>query len=144
MTSKVTIPTTGEKITIYQGRLNVPNQPIIPYIEGDGIGVDVTPTMIKVVDAAVQRAYGGDKKIEWMEVYAGEKATAMYDSETWLPEGNVKFIQRIQSRYQRASNDTCWWRYPFFKCCTKTSVRFIRLSKACAIVHRRAFTCEAS
>jgi isocitrate dehydrogenase len=77
----------GEKISVNSDfSLNVPNNPIIPYIEGDGIGVDVTPPMIQVVDAAVDKAYGGSKKIAWMEVYAGEKATSVYDQDTWLPE----------------------------------------------------------
>ena len=77
----------GEKISVNNDfSLNVPNHPIIPYIEGDGIGVDVTPPMIQVVDAAVDKAYGGSKKIAWMEVYAGEKATSVYDQDTWLPE----------------------------------------------------------
>jgi isocitrate dehydrogenase len=83
----IQVPTEGEKISINADfSLNVPNHPIIPYIEGDGIGVDVTPPMIKVVNAAVDKAYGGQRKISWMEVYAGEKATQVYDQDTWLPE----------------------------------------------------------
>jgi isocitrate dehydrogenase len=84
---KIQVPTEGEKITLNTDfSLNVPNNPIIPYIEGDGIGVDVTPPMIKVVDAAVDKAYGGQRKISWMEVYAGEKATQVYEQDTWLPD----------------------------------------------------------
>ena len=72
----IKIPTTGKKITIDKDlRLLVPKEPIIPYIEGDGIGIDITPVMKKVVDAAVFKAYGKDRKIQWMEIYAGEKAT---------------------------------------------------------------------
>jgi isocitrate dehydrogenase len=83
----IQVPTEGEKISVNADfSLNVPNHPIIPYIEGDGIGVDVTPPMIKVVNAAVDKAYGGQRKISWMEVYAGEKATQVYDQDTWLPE----------------------------------------------------------
>jgi isocitrate dehydrogenase len=93
MTNKITIPTTGEKITFVEGKLSVPNNPIIPFIEGDGIGVDVTPPMLKVVNAAVTKAYGGEKEISWMEVYAGEKATKMYDSETWLPDETLNILQ---------------------------------------------------
>ncbi len=82
----ITVPA-GEKISVNSDfSLTVPNNPIIPYIEGDGIGIDVTPPMIKVVDAAVEKAYGGEKKIAWMEVYAGEKATTVYDQDTWLPD----------------------------------------------------------
>jgi isocitrate dehydrogenase len=93
MTNKITIPTTGEKITFVEGKLSVPNNPIIPFIEGDGMGVDVTPPMLKVVNAAVTKAYGGEKEISWMEVYAGEKATKMYDSETWLPDETLNILQ---------------------------------------------------
>lgn len=96
MTNKIIIPTTGDKITFIDGKLSVPNNPIIPYIEGDGIGVDVTPPMLKVVNAAVAKAYGGDRKIEWLEVYAGEKATKMYDSETWLPEETLNILQEYK------------------------------------------------
>jgi isocitrate dehydrogenase len=72
MESKVVVPAEGQKITLQNGKLNVPHNPIIPFIEGDGIGVDVTPAMLKVVDAAVEKAYKGERKISWMEVYTGE------------------------------------------------------------------------
>lgn len=85
MASKIKIPTTGEKITVDESNnLIVPDNPIIAFIEGDGIGVDITPPMIKVVDAAVNKAYGKKRKISWMEVYAGEKSTKIYDEDTWL------------------------------------------------------------
>jgi isocitrate dehydrogenase len=94
MSSKIVVPTFGEKITVNaDNSLNVPNQPIIPFIEGDGIGVDITPPMQKVVDAAVEKAYGGKKKIAWMEVFAGEKATTVYDKDTWLPEETMKAVR---------------------------------------------------
>ena len=96
MSSKVQVPSEGNKITIEDGRLNVPNNPIIPYIEGDGIGVDVTPPMKKVVDAAVNKAYNGERSIHWMEVYAGEKATVTYDSETWLPEETLELFKEYK------------------------------------------------
>ncbi|MCI2285361.1 NADP-dependent isocitrate dehydrogenase [Colwellia sp. MSW7] len=96
MTSKISIPTTGDKITVSNGKLSVPNNPIIPFIEGDGIGIDVTPPMIKVVDAAVKKAYGESKKIAWMEVYAGEKATQVYDSETWLPDETLEMFKEYK------------------------------------------------
>ncbi|HDK38113.1 MAG TPA: NADP-dependent isocitrate dehydrogenase [Thiolapillus brandeum] len=84
---KIEIPSTGEKITVNaDNSLNIPNTPIVPFIEGDGIGVDITPVMKKVVDAAVEKAYGGEKSIAWMEVYAGEKAVKVYGGDTWLPE----------------------------------------------------------
>jgi len=96
MTSKISIPSSGDKITVSNGKLLVPNNPIIPFIEGDGIGIDVTPPMIKVVDAAVSKAYGNDKKIAWMEVYAGEKATQVYDSETWLPDETLEMFKEYK------------------------------------------------
>lgn len=96
MSENVTVPQEGQKITIENNSLNVPNNPIIPFIEGDGIGVDVTPTMINVVNAAVEKAYGGEKQIHWMEVYAGEKATQVYDSETWLPEETLAMFKEYK------------------------------------------------
>lgn len=93
--SKISVPV-GEKITVNDDNsLNVPDNPIVPYIEGDGIGIDVSPVMLKVVDAAVEKAYGGQKKIAWMEVYAGEKATAIYDQDTWLPDETLKAFQEF-------------------------------------------------
>jgi len=96
MSNAVSIPESGQKISIENGQLCVPNNPVIPYIEGDGIGVDVTPVMIDVVNAAVNKAYKGDRKIAWMEVYAGEKATQIYDSETWLPEETIELFKEYK------------------------------------------------
>lgn len=90
----INVPAEGQKITVNADfSLNVPNNPIIPFIEGDGTGVDITPVMIKVVDAAVQKAYGGAKKIHWMEIFAGEKSTKVYDADTWLPAETVSAIK---------------------------------------------------
>ena len=74
----IKVPTTGEKITYKDNQLVVPNNPIIPFIEGDGIGVDITPVMKDVVDAAVAKAYGGEKEISWMEIFCGEKSVEVY------------------------------------------------------------------
>ncbi|HEX9183081.1 MAG TPA: NADP-dependent isocitrate dehydrogenase [Burkholderiales bacterium] len=83
----IKVPTGGEKIRVNKDfSLAVPDNPIIPYIEGDGTGVDITPVMLKVVDAAVKKAYGGKKKIVWMEMYAGEKSCKVYGENVWLPE----------------------------------------------------------
>jgi len=91
---KIQVPASGDKITVNtDNTLNVPNNPIIPYIEGDGIGVDISPVMIKVVDAAVDKAYGGERKIAWMEIYAGEKATQVYDQDTWLPKETLDVVR---------------------------------------------------
>jgi isocitrate dehydrogenase len=90
----IKVPTGGDKITVNANfSLNVSDQPIIPYIEGDGTGVDITPVMIKVVDAAVEKAYGGKKKIHWMEVFAGEKATKVYGPDVWLPEETLAVVK---------------------------------------------------
>ncbi|MBP6118444.1 MAG: NADP-dependent isocitrate dehydrogenase [Giesbergeria sp.] len=90
----IKVPAEGAKITVNTDMsLNVPDQPIIPFIEGDGTGGDITPVMLKVVDAAVARAYGGKKKIHWMEVYAGEKATKVYGPDVWLPEETLAAIK---------------------------------------------------
>ena len=87
----IKIPGVGEKIRVRpDNSLEVPNQPIIPYIEGDGTGVDITPVMIKVVDAAVAKAYAGKRKISWMEMYAGEKSCKVYGENVWLPEETLQ------------------------------------------------------
>ena len=90
---KIKIPKKGEKISYKKGVLTVPDNPIIPFIEGDGIGVDITPPMINVVNQAVKIAYSGERKIEWMEVYCGEKATQVYDKDTWLPDETIKALK---------------------------------------------------
>ena len=79
MYQHIQVPEQGQKITVNPDMsLTVPDEPVIPYIEGDGTGMDITPVMLKVVDAAVAKAYGGRRKIHWMEVYAGEKSTRVY------------------------------------------------------------------
>ena len=89
-------PSQGQKITLNSDNtLNVPNQPIIPFIEGDGIGVDITPVMKMVVDAAVKKAYGDQRKIHWMEIYAGEKAVKVYGNQTWLPSETMEAAQEF-------------------------------------------------
>ena len=93
---KIKVPANGEKISVNADfSLNVPNHPIIPYIEGDGTGVDITPVMIKVVDAAVQKAYNGQRSIAWMEIYAGEKANKVYERDIWLPEETMQAIREF-------------------------------------------------
>ncbi len=89
-TSHIKIPAEGTKIVAGQP---VPDNPIIPFIEGDGIGVDITPVMKDVVDAAVAKAYGGKRKITWMEVYAGEKSTRLYGPDVWLPEDTLAALK---------------------------------------------------
>jgi len=96
MFENISVPESGEAITVNQdGTLQVPSHPIVPFIEGDGIGVDVTPAMRKVVDAAVAKAYGEDKSIAWMEIFAGEKATKVYSEDDWLPEETLEAIKKF-------------------------------------------------
>src|SRR5678810_682312 len=97
----IKVPSGGEKIKVKQDfSLTVPDNPIIPYIEGDGTGVDITPVMLKVVDAAVHKAYGGRKKIVWMEMFAGEKSCRLYGENVWLPdetlEASKEFVVSIK------------------------------------------------
>lgn len=92
--SKIKVPATGSKIIVNaDNTLNVPDQPIIPFIEGDGIGIDITPPMIKVVDAAIEKAYAGKRKISWMEVYAGEKSTTVYGKDSWLSDETMAVLK---------------------------------------------------
>ena len=91
--NKVIVPINGEKITVNADlSFNIPNHPIIPFIEGDGIGVDITPVMIEVIDAAVEKAYKGKKSIVWMETYCGEKASKIYDGE-FMPEETLDVLR---------------------------------------------------
>ncbi len=94
MVKHVKLPADGQKITVNADfSLAVPDQPIIPYIEGDGTGVDITPVMLQVVDAAVEKSYGGKRRIHWMEVYAGEKATRVYGPDVWLPQETLDLVR---------------------------------------------------
>ena len=94
MTQHIKVPPQGQKITVNTDHtLNVPDQPIIPFIEGDGIGVDITPVMRRVVDEAVTKAYHGKRQVAWMEVYAGEKAVTVYGNDTWLPDETVEAVR---------------------------------------------------
>ncbi|MCY4563633.1 MAG: NADP-dependent isocitrate dehydrogenase [Gammaproteobacteria bacterium] len=92
----IRVPSDGEKITVNgDSSLNVPDTPIIPYIEGDGIGIDITPVMLKVVDAAIRIAYAGKRKISWMEIYSGEKSVELYGEDEWLPEETLAAMREF-------------------------------------------------
>jgi isocitrate dehydrogenase len=94
MYKNIRIPSEGKKITVNADfSVNVPDNPIIPYIEGDGIGIDISPVMMKVVDSAVLKAYAGKKKIHWMEIFAGEKSVALYGPNSWLPEETLSAVK---------------------------------------------------
>jgi len=91
----ISVPKEGQKISFNSDHISVPNQPIIPYIEGDGIGIDITPVMKNVVDQAVAKAYNQERKISWMEIYAGEKATKVYEKDTWLPQESLQALKEF-------------------------------------------------
>src|SRR6202000_461245 len=94
MSEHVTVPAGGQKITGNRDfSLNVPDQPVIPYIEGDGTGLNITPVMLKVVDAAVAKSYGVKRRIHWMEIFAGEKATKVYGPDVWLPDETLEIVK---------------------------------------------------
>ena len=91
---KITVPEGGERITMGDdGHLRVPDRPVIPYIEGDGTGPDITRAALTVWNAAVQAAYGAERDVQWMEVYAGEKAVRLYGADIWLPDETVEAIR---------------------------------------------------
>ena len=93
---KIAVPSDGQKITVEKnGALHVPDRPVIPFIEGDGIGVDITPPMKKVLDTAVDKAYGGRRSLAWMEVFAGEKAVSTYGGDTWLPDETLRAMREF-------------------------------------------------
>ncbi|MBW4046491.1 MAG: NADP-dependent isocitrate dehydrogenase [Proteobacteria bacterium] len=94
MYQHIRVPAEGQRITVAADQsISVPDHPIVPFIEGDGTGADITPVMLKVVDAAVAKAYGGKRKISWMELYAGEKATRVYGPDVWLPEETMQALK---------------------------------------------------
>ncbi len=94
MYQHIQVPDRGQKITANpDGSLNVPDHPIIPFVEGDGVGMDITPVMIRVVDAAIAKAYGERRQIHWMEIYAGEKAIRLYGPDVWLPQETIEAVR---------------------------------------------------
>ena len=110
MANKILIPTDGAKIEVASDfSLKVPDNPIIPFIEGDGIGVDITPVMRKVVDAAVKIAYSGGRKIHWLESFCGEKATREYGPDIWLPEETLEILSEFSVSIKAVDNP-CGWR----------------------------------
>ena len=119
MYQHIKVPSAGQKITVNADMsLSVPDQPVIPFIEGDGTGQDITPVMLKVVDAAVAKAYGGQKKIHWMEVYAGEKSTRIYGPDVWLPEETLHAVRD----YVVSSMWLCDKNLTFMFACARSSI----------------------
>ena len=130
---KIVVPADGDKITVNADlSLNVPNHPIIPFIEGDGIGVDITPAMKAVVDAAVQKAYGGKRSIEWMEVYCGEKADRIYG--TYMPEETFEALREFIVSIKGPLTHTSWGWYPFPECRAASGIGPICMCASSALV----------
>ena len=135
----VKVPAGGQKITVNKDfSLNVPDQPIIPYIEGDGTGLDITPVMIKVVDAAVAKAYGGKRKIHWMEIYAGEKSTKVYGPDVWLPDETLAIAQGLRRLDQGTADDAGRRRHPLAQRRAAPAARPVRLPAPGALLRGRA------
>ena len=135
----VKVPAGGQKITVNKDfSLNVPDQPIIPYIEGDGTGFDITPVMIKVVDAAVAKAYGGKRKIHWMEIYAGEKSTQGLRPRRLAARGDAGDPQGLRRVDQGAADDAGRRRHPLAQRRAAPGARPLRLPAPGALLHGRA------
>ena len=108
----ISVPSKGAQITIdSKGQWHIPDNPVIAYIEGDGVGQDISPVMRDIVDAAVNHAYQGDKQIHWMEVFNGEKAAALYDGD-WFPQETLHAVRQ----YKIAVNNPPRRRLSLFKC----------------------------
>ena len=116
----------------------MPDQPIIPFIEGDGTGLDITPVMLKVVDAAVAKAYGGKKKIHWMEVYAGEKSTKVYGPDVWLPAETLAGRARLRRLDQGPADDAGRRRHPLAERRAAPGARPLRLPAPDPVLQGRA------
>jgi isocitrate dehydrogenase len=140
----IKVPAEGQKITVNADMsLNVPDQPIIPYIEGDGTGFDITPVMLKVVDAAVAKAYGGKRKIHWMEVYAGEKSTKVYGPDVWLPEETCG-AQGLRGLHQGPADHAGGRRHPLAERGAAPGTGPVRLPAPRAVLQGRALAREGA
>ena len=136
-----TVPT-GDKITIAKGKLTVPRHPIIPFIRGDGTGPDIWAASVRVFDAAVEKAYGGAKKIAWMEVFAGETSKNKFDN--WLPDDTVEAFKEYPRRHQGPADHARRRRHPLAERGAAADARSLRLPAAGAVFHRRAVAGEAA
>ena len=139
MYKHIKVPAAGQKITVGKDyALSVPDQPIIPYIEGDGTGVDITPVMLKVVDAAVAKAYGGKRKIHWMEIYAGEKSTKVYGPDVWLPEETLEVLKEYVVSIKGPADHAGRRRHPLAERGASPATRSLCLPAADPVLQGRA------
>ena len=136
------LPAGGSPITFKDGKLQIPDNPIIPYIEGDGTGRDIWAASVRVFDAAVEKAYGGKRKIQWYEVFAGEKAFTRFND--WLPQGTVDAIKRPPRRHQRTADDTCRRRHSLAERRPSSDPRSLFLHSSREVLPGRAFAGETS
>ena len=133
---------TGTSISRHQGQLVVPDDPIIPFIEGDGTGPDIWRASVRVLDAAVEKAYGGKRKIAWKEVYAGEKSFKQFNN--WLPDETVEAFRQYLRRHQGTAHDAGRRRHPIAQRRAASDAGPVCLSASGALVQGRALTREAS
>ncbi len=137
----VKIPAQGEKIRIKDGKLQVPEQPVVPFIEGDGTGRDIWRASVRVMDAAVQKAYGGKRKIHWMEVYAGEKAFDLTGS--WLPDETMQAFEEYLVGIKGPLTTPIGGRYPLAECGAAQGAGPVRVPETGALPAGSAVTGEA-
>lgn len=141
MYQHIKVPQSGDKITVNPDfSLNVPDHPVIPFIEGDGIGIDVTPVMRKVIDAAIEKAYGGKRKIEWMEVYAGEKSLKVYGENVWLPDETLEAMKDFVISIKGPLDDSDRGRHPLTERRHETAPGSLCLPASCPLFPGCAFT----
>ena len=135
----VVLPQEGERIQLSEhGRLNVPDNPIIPFIEGDGIGVDISPVMRRVVDSAVAKEYGGNRKIFWMETFAGEKALDVYGPDEWLPAETLDVMREFLVGIKGPMTTPVGGWDSLTQCGIAPTIGFVCVSQAYPVVKRSA------
>lgn len=143
--SRIQVPANGQKITLgADGRLAVPDRPILPFIEGDGTGPDITRAAMVVWNAAVEKAYGGKRRVAWMEIYAGEKANAVYGANTWLPAETLAACRDYLVSIKGPLTTPVGGGHPQFECGAAAGVGLVCLPAAGALVHGGAQSSEES
>ena len=144
-TSKINPPQHGSPITLDStGKLVIPDHPIIPFIEGDGVGPEITTSMIQVLNAAIEKSYGDQRAIAWMEIYAGEKANTLYGEDTWLPEETLEAINAYKIAIKGPLTTPVGGGRRSFKCNAAPELRFICMSTTGEVVSWRTLSCSQS
>ena len=140
---KITVPDFGEKISFSNGKMQVPDDPILLFIEGDGIGYDIMTASKRIWDAAVEKAFGGERQISWMEVYAGEKAAGIYDG-NYMPEETFEALRDYKVGIKGPLTTPVGGGFRRPECDLATSTGPLQLRETCALVQRRAQPTQAS